>query len=427
MQPARRVVTSTVRLRGPGGVSGVFTCRGCLTRTPPAQQRRGLSGSAPRNAAPPGLYPAGISELSSRKLISVSGPDAAKYLQGVITANLTPGYAGPNPTSEHLRSDAGFYAAFLTAQGRILHDVFIYRDVRDTAHPAGHSWLVEVDAAEADRLQKHIKRYKLRAKFDVRLLDEGEGRVWHAWDDANPSSLTTPQPSSSSNSSTTIITTPDNRAPNLGHRLLTFSLPTPTLPLPTLPETAYRLRRYQHGIAEGQTELLHNTALPHESNLDATGAVDFRKGCYVGQELTIRTEHRGVVRKRVLPCVLYPDVGTEGVVPEGVGFRADVGVEGVTAEMVPKEASIGRVGKKGRSAGKWLSGVGNLGLALCRLEIMTDVVLPGETGGTGFVEGDEFVVGLGGNGEEGGEGKKVRIKAFVPDWLRTALASKEGH
>ncbi|EAQ89057.1 hypothetical protein CHGG_05676 [Chaetomium globosum CBS 148.51] len=437
MQPARRVVTSTVRLRARGGVSGVFTCRGCLTRPRlplPAsapQQRRGLSGSAPRNAAPPGLYPAGIAELSSRKLISVSGPDAAKYLQGVITANLTPGYAGPNPTSEHLRSDAGFYAAFLTAQGRILHDVFIYRDVRDTTHPAGHSWLVEVDAAEADRLQKHIKRYKLRAKFDVRLLNEGEGRVWHAWDDANPSSLTTTQPSFPS-SSPTIITTPDHRAPNLGHRLLTFSTPTPSLPLPTLPETAYRLRRYRHGIAEGQAELLYNTALPHESNLDATGAVDFRKGCYVGQELTIRTEHRGVVRKRVLPCVLYPDGQAEGggvvVVPGEVGFRSDVGAEGVTAEMVPAEASIGRVGKKGRSAGKWLSGVGNLGLALCRLEIMTDVVLPGETGGTGFVEGDEFVVGLGGgSGEEGGEGKKVRIKAFVPDWLRTALASKEGH
>ena len=431
-------MASTAGLRAPG----VFTCRRCLTRLPlPAQQhqqRRALSGSAPRNAAPPGLYPAGIAELSSRKLISVSGPDAAKYLQGVITANLTPGYAGPNPTSEHLRTDAGFYAAFLTAQGRILHDVFIYRDVRDPSHPPGHSWLVEVDAAEADRLQKHIKRYKLRAKFDVRLLDEGEGRVWHAWDDANPSSLPTP-PSSTSSSS--IITTPDTRAPNLGHRLLTFS-PTTTnppsslAPLPILSEVSYRLRRYAHGIAEGQAELLYNTALPHESNLDAAGAIDFRKGCYVGQELTIRTEHRGVVRKRILPCVLYPDA--EGVTaPEGVGYQSTIGGVGsegegegeggvVTAEMVPAEASIGRVGRKGRSAGKWLGGVGNLGLALCRLEIMTDVVLPGETGGTGFVEGDEFVVGLGGE-EGGGEGKKVRIKAFVPDWLRSALANKEAH
>ncbi|KAH6850392.1 putative transferase CAF17, mitochondrial [Chaetomium sp. MPI-CAGE-AT-0009] len=402
MQPARRVLASTVRV--PGRARSVFTCRGCLTQPPlPAHHpRRGLSGSAPSNSYTSGPYPAGIAELSSRKLISVSGPDAAKYLQGVITANLTPGYAGPNPTSERLRSDVGFYAAFLTAQGRILHDVFIYRDLRDTSNPAGHSWLVEVDAAEAERLQKHIKRYKLRAKFDVRLLDDGEGRP--------PTSATASSPS------------PPHHQP-----------PFPIAADP-LPETAYHIRRYQHGVAEGQRELRHNQALPHESNLDATGGVDFRKGCYVGQELTIRTEHRGVVRKRVLPCVLYPDVDGEEV-PRGLGYRpvvvGDAEGEGVavTAEMVPAEASIGRVGKKGRSAGKWLGGMGNLGLALCRLEIMTDVVLPGEAGGTGFVEGDEFVVGLGGEegGEEGGDGKKVRIKAFVPDWLRSTLANREGH
>ncbi|KAK4032224.1 hypothetical protein C8A01DRAFT_50939 [Parachaetomium inaequale] len=424
MQPARRVLASTgaaSAVRSPGA----STCRACLTRLP-APQRRAFSRSAPRHAAPPAPSPAGLAELSSRKLISVSGPDAAKYLQGVITANLFPGYAGPSPTSEHLRADAGFYAAFLTAQGRILHDVFVYRDARDTAHPPGHSWLVEVDAAEADRLQKHIRRYKLRAKFDVRLLDEGEGAVWQAWDDASPS-LPPSLPSSISN--TTVITTPDTRAPNLGHRLVTFS-PTPSPPvssptLPLVPESSYHLRRYTHGIPEGQSELLFNQALPHESNADAMRAIDFRKGCYVGQELTIRTEHRGVVRKRILPCVLYPDGQP---LPEDLveAYRPEI-EPGVTAEEIPREASIGRApgGKKGRSAGKWLTGVGNVGLALCRLEIMTDVVLPGEasSGAGGFGEGDEFVVGLG----EGEEGKKVRIKAFVPEWLRRGLVRGEGH
>jgi hypothetical protein len=95
--------------------------------------------------------------------------------------------------------------------------------------------------------------------------------------------------------------------------------------------------------------------------------------------------------------------------------------------MVPAEASIGRVGRKGRSAGKWLRGVGNVGLAVCRLEIMTDVVLPGEVAAGGFVEGDEFVVGLGGEDKE--DGRKVKIKAFVPEWLRAGLAGKaaQGH
>ncbi|AEO57508.1 hypothetical protein MYCTH_2303736 [Thermothelomyces thermophilus ATCC 42464] len=447
------------------------SCFTCLTRLP-VHQRRAFSRSAPRHAAPSSPSPAGLVELTSRKLISVSGPDAAKYLQGVITANLTPGYAGSSPTSEHIRTDSGFYAAFLTAQGRILHDVFIYRDLRDTSHPPGHSWLVEVDAAEADRLQKHIKRYKLRAKFDIRVLDDGEGRVWHAWDDnsASPSPITTLTSSSSSSSpTTTIITAPDTRAPNLGHRILTFSPPSSSssssssfsssssspLPqiaadgrFPLLPEAAYTLRRYLHGVPEGQAELLHGQALPHESNLDLTGAVDFRKGCYVGQELTIRTEHRGVVRKRVLPCLLYPDHDGGGSAPEITTttttsssayysfYRPEI-APGLSADMVPPEASIGRVGRKGRSAGKWLRGVGNVGLALCRLEIMTDVALPGETGGPAFAEAeDEFVVGLGGgDGSDGGDGgdgnetaaPKVRIKALVPDWLRKGLADKERH
>ncbi|KAK4143975.1 uncharacterized protein C8A04DRAFT_28319 [Dichotomopilus funicola] len=148
-------------------------------------------------------------------------------------------------------------------------------------------------------------------------------------------------------------------------------------------------------------------------------AIDFRKGCYMGQELTIHTEHRGVVRKRILPCVLYPDNGQQpppGNLDLVAGYRPEI-EDGVTAEQIPREASIGRApgGKKGRSAGKWLSGVGNVGLALCRLEIMTDVVLPGEasSGAGGFGDGDEFVVGVGAG--EGEEGRKVRIKAFVPE------------
>ncbi|KAG7290363.1 hypothetical protein NEMBOFW57_000363 [Staphylotrichum longicolle] len=381
MQPARRVLASP----SPGAT---FTCHGCLARrtTGNPHQRRAFSRSAPRHAPPAGPPAAGLAELSSRKLISISGPDAAKYLQGVITANLY-----TSPSHQQLRSDAGFYAAFLTAQGRVLHDVFVYRDTRPgtASSSPGDSWLLDVDATEAERLQKHIKRYKLRAKFDVRLLDQDEGRVWAAF----------------------------------AHRILTFSpssaAPPPTSsPLPPqVSEEYYRLRRYLHGVPEGQAEILRDAALPHESNVDLMGGVDFRKGCYVGQELTIRTEHRGVVRKRILPCLLYPaeEEGGGGAAaePDRLEYKPELG-NGVTAEMVPAEASIGRVGKKGRSAGKWLAGVGNLGLALCRLEIMTGVVLPGETGGTGYSPGDEFVVG-------------VKIKAFVPEWVRKGLADKEAH
>ncbi|KAK4143634.1 uncharacterized protein C8A04DRAFT_12201 [Dichotomopilus funicola] len=407
------------------------------------------------NSVPPHPLPSGLALLTTRRILSLTGPDTAKFLQGLITANITPGHATPNPAAEHIRTDAGFYAAFLNAQGRVLYDVFIYRDGRDgPGEPGGEAgWLIEVDAAEAKALQAHLRRYKLRAKVQVRLLEEEEVRVWEAWDDTNhlnPAAAFSPEAASSSS----LITIPDPRAPNLGHRILTFSSSSTPVPLEweAAPEAAYHLRRYLNGVPEGAGELTPSSALPHESNLDLMGvttgtagtaggsgivggttggAIDFRKGCYVGQELTIRTEHRGVVRKRVLPCLLYPD--TADSTPPSLTAGTDLGATDVTASAIPPSSSIKRLTKSGRSAGKWLHGIGNVGLALCRLETMTDVVLPGEAGTAGFVEGDEFYVDLG-DGEPdkegvtsgGSEGGRVRVKAFVPGWLRSGLAGKGG-
>ena len=446
MQPVRRaVLTSTGPVAARKPSSPFSSGLGCATRPQQQQQqqqqqRRPFSRSAPRHAAPPPPAPArsGIAALTSRKLISISGPDAAKFLQGVVTVNMLT--AGPEQQQQQQQQQPPplppRYALFLTAQGRLLHDVFIYPDPRR----AGEGFLLEVDAAEAESLQKHIRRYKLRAKFDVRVLADGEGAVWHAWnDDSSSSSTAGPGLPPSAPGAATVLTARDTRAPGLGHRIVTLDgAGPPDQALPAVPEQAYHLRRYLRGVAEGQAELAREQALPHESNADVCGAVDFRKGCYVGQELTIRTEHRGVVRKRVLPCLLYPCSSAappERLTDDAYRPAADEPA-GLGAEMVPAGASIGRVGKKGRSAGKWLRGVGNVGLALCRLEIMTDVVLPGETVSGGFDPADEFVVSLGGPGGaaegEGGEAaeegtQKVKIKAFVPDWLRERLANKGAH
>ncbi|KAL5877632.1 ccr4 associated factor [Pyricularia oryzae] len=389
MQASRSATRHLLRhaTRPPSG----FVCRSCLSR-------RSSSTSASPRSPPPPPPTAGFTALKSRRLISVSGPDAAKYLQGVVTANII----NNNKT--------GFYTAFLNAQGRVLHDVFIYPD----ASKDGEGFLIEVDATEAERLTRHIKRYKLRAKLNLRLLDDGEATVWQAWDD-----------SKADFAPAVGMTTPvrDPRSPMLGYRVLTPGdhAQTPQLDLDPTPETSYRIRRYLQGVAEGQTEILREHALPAESNMDVTGAIDFRKGCYVGQELTIRTRHRGVVRKRILPCVLYDHF----VAPERLEYKHD-GV--VTAEGVPPETSIGRATKRGRSTGKWLSGVGNIGLALCRLEIMTDLTLPGEPAAALESGNDEFVLTPKSDEDVGSEGAPFKVKAFVPDWLRQGLAAQTaGH
>ena len=180
---------------------------------------------------------------------------------------------------------------------------------------------------------------------------------------------------------------------------------------------SYDIRRMMMGVAEGQGEILKESALPQESNIDYMGGINFRKGCYVGQELTIRTHHTGVVRKRILPVQIYPAEG-DSKPPDGLTYTEDTKIV-----LPPKGANISRVDKKGRSAGKWLGGVGNIGLALCRLEIMTDTVLTGE--GSQWSPEHEFKMAW--EPEEGKERGEVRVKAFVPNWHQSRAESQKLH
>lgn len=370
-----------------------IVCRSCCP------QRRQLASAS----APPAPPTSGLACLSSRRLISVVGPDAAKFLQGIITANISRPDGNP-------RTD-GFYAAFLTATGRILHDVFVYPN----HGPDEPGFLVEVDADQAPTLARHIKRYKLRAKLAVKLLAEDEASVWHAWDDNNAADW-------DSIVASTRLSLKDPRVPGLGYRFARLDRKTPEVDVELATEDSYTIRRYLQGVAEGQDEMAREHSLPQESNIDVMNGIDWRKGCYVGQELTIRTRHRGVVRKRVLPCVLYD---RDQAAPATLAYHADSPLlESVAGHMVPQGTGIGRFEKRGRSAGKWLKGVGNVGLGLCRLEIMTDVTLPGEAAtGAAWTGEDEFVLEWGEKDEDEGETGKmgVKVKAFVPEWLRKGL------
>ncbi|OTB08518.1 hypothetical protein M426DRAFT_317143 [Hypoxylon sp. CI-4A] len=446
-------------------LSSSFVCQSCQRslrqrqqQQQQQQQRRQFSATPNRPHPPPPPPPSGYAHLTSRRLISIAGPDAPKFLHGIITQSVVdePGTSGGRqrhnapPRITPSTADApGFYAGFLNATGRVLHDVFVYRDtlgvVGGTGAAAaaadGEAFVIEVDAAQVETLAKHIKRYKLRSKLQFRILDEGECSAWQVWDDGSLSASgsleeQTSQANSLLSQLKDSIVLPDTRAPGMGYRVLRLggggadgsSL---ALDLERSDDTAYRIRRYLRGVAEGQAEIPREQALPLEANMDVTGGIDFRKGCYVGQELTIRTKHRGVVRKRILPCLLYPTAppSASPSPPQNLEYRPAVDERGeLDAENIPSGLSIGRFGAKGRSAGTWLRGVGNVGLALCRLPIMTDVELPGETAvGTPFDPAkDEFVVRWGADEEGAADGQSVKIKAFVPDWLRVKLLEGGG-
>lgn len=269
-------------------------------------------------------------------------------------------------------------------------------------------------------LLKHVKRHKLRAKLQLRLLQEGELDVWSVWREEEkwtrhsstfaekPEEATSVAPSSSSGDLDGCLGLVDSRAPGMGRRILLPSTATlgdlSTLEgLEEVPLSAYTLRRYLRGVAEGQAEIPRDNVLPMNANLDTMGAIDFKKGCYIGQELTIRTHHTGVVRRRILPVSLYEPSSTP---PEKLVYDGNW-----TLDTPAQETEISVQGKRGKP-GKWIAGVGNVGLAMCRLEMMTDLQVTGEP--STFSADDRFSVKVEGeNGEQ-----EAGVKAFVPDWLR---------
>ncbi|KAL8381446.1 hypothetical protein RB595_005625 [Gaeumannomyces hyphopodioides] len=426
-----RPLRTPSRLLQQSAGSSSFVCRSCLSR-----------GFVSAAATP---STSGIAALKSRQLISVSGRDAAKYLQGVITANIF----GPGGTPR----TSGFYTAFLSAQGRVLFDAFIYPGLGPTPPADGaDSFLVEVDVDHADSLVAHINRYKLRAKLVARLLDPQESTVWQAWDDSYEHGSGLPAFTvdglGASKAGNPRLLLRDPRSPTLGSRVITTGPGNATaasrlssfLKLEPTAELHYRVRRYLNGVAEGQSELRREQALPAESNMDLFGAIDFRKGCYVGQELTVRTKHRGVVRKRVLPCMIFDgetppaslryEPSTLPLLEDGAPKRDladddDSMSPTPPADVVTNGESITRLGRTGRGAGKWLAGTGNIGLALCRLDVMTDLPPPpGET--PTYDPNDIFVMSASSSQDKSAlaPSRTVRVKAFVPDWLRRGLANQ---
>eukprot|EP00884_Botryococcus_braunii_P019743 jgi/Botrbrau1/6452/Bobra.0034s0027.1 len=257
----------------------------------------------------------------SRGVVQISGSDAVHFVNGIITQN---------PASVR-GSDKPLYAAFLNAQGRFLHDAFFY----DWDLVAGKKWedgdafLVDVWRESIPNLIRLLNRYKLRSKVGVDDVTE-DYSVWVRWGDHQPTEneLSGKWPE-------------DPRSGILGRRtLLHRKLPPAAVPggspSALLKHAAvgeavspdmYRLWRWQQGIAEGDVEIPSGQAVPFEFNLDGLNAIDFHKGCYVGQELVARTHFRGLVHKRLMPfTVAEPGSGLEvGADVVAEGFRRPVG------------------------------------------------------------------------------------------------------
>ncbi len=198
--------------------------------------------------------------LEDRAVIAVAGPEARSFLQGLITNDV-----------ERLAPGVGVYAALLTPQGKILFDFFL-------AEGEG-AVLIDCAGSARDALAKRLSMYKLRAKVTVEARDQLA--VVAAWDE-------TALPADA-------LVYPDPRLAALGRRGFLARAELPALET----ATAYHAHRLALGVPEGG-DFGSDRMFALDADLDELNAVDFKKGCYVGQELTARMKHRGTARKRLL-------------------------------------------------------------------------------------------------------------------------------
>lgn len=376
----------------------------CTSQRIPRDHRAQPRGIHDRTIQRPRFYSTDSPKLNyvvlpNRTLISLNGPDAADFLHNLIPAPVLP-----------LEEQGSCIAtAFLNAKGRVIHDVFLHKPAREN----GQQWFLEVDTNSAPAVLKHLKKHKLRTKFKLEQLTPEQAAVFYLW------------PRSAVPNDVDGLSILQDARPKMGKRgyLVTKNASTILQQVLNAHKTReeyhwedYMIHRMLNGHAEGPVEILSDHALPQESNFDFYGGIDFHKGCYLGQELTIRTHHTGIVRKRILPVQIHSD---SDPIPKNQ-TRSQYNPIAALPQP-PNEANISKCGAKGRSGrstGKWLGGFGNIGLALCRLETMTDVSLTAE-GSQYNDSSDEFEV----TWQEGetGEDRKVKVKAFVPPWLRQAM------
>jgi folate-binding protein YgfZ len=269
--------------------------------------------------------------LDERSVLRITGEDARKFLENVITNDV-----------DSLVPDQARFAALLTPQGKIVVDFLIA-----AAHEEdGGGFLLDAPRALAEELAKKLGFYKLRAKAtiemrpDLAVVAVIEGR-------------TTPELG---------VVFDDPRHPELGQRII---LPAKNAQadleaagFKAESANAYHAKRIALGVPDGGKDFVYGDAYPHETVMDQLHGVDFDKGCFIGQEVVSRMERKATPKTRIVP---------------------------VAFESAPSPGAEVRAGE--RPAGNMGSAANGKGLAMLRLDRVHDALSKGEkitAGGIGI-------------------------------------------
>ena len=234
--------------------------------------------------------------------ISVSGDDACAFLQSIITTNVAT-----------LAVSACRPSALLTPQGRVLIDMMVYR-------PAINRFILRCDSTRRDDLFTRLRRYRLRRPIeiviepDIRLYLLITNKTANQSGEKTAGQIIDPL----GKRAEVIISCIDPRNPDLGTHILANGA---NITVSVDQIDIWHTARIEAGIPEGAIDLTPERALMLEAGLDQLGAVDFEKGCYVGQEVTARTYYRGLVKRRLVPITM---TGTPPIVDSDITWNEKV-------------------------------------------------------------------------------------------------------
>eukprot|EP00755_Sulcionema_specki_P027935 Sspe_Gene.17136::Locus_6072_Transcript_1_1_Confidence_1.000_Length_1069::g.17136::m.17136/K22073/IBA57; transferase CAF17, mitochondrial len=274
-------------------------------------------------------------------VLRMSGADARNALQGMTSNDLRLLTTEPSEQQSVVQ-----YCAFLTSKGRVLVDAMLHVDRSDP-----EAFWMETSKEGAPHLIEHLMAYRVRSKYSVE--DVGSEMV----------TVVSTTPGESAARDPRLPT--DTDFPPLYRSVVAAQSAEATASLdPEASHKMYTLYRVLAGLAEGPGDMPIRGAFPLESNLDFTNGVSFSKGCYVGQELTARTYHRGMTRKRLLP------VSVGGSCEDPAAVLREVDPAAITVGSGGEEAVFSS--PNGKQAGRMMTTVeleGRLyGIGLIRLE-----------------------------------------------------------
>jgi folate-binding protein YgfZ len=232
------------------------------------------------------MTPTCIVPLSDRGALRVGGDDRVNFLQGLVSNDV-----------RRVTVQRAIHAAFLTPQGKYLHDFFIV--------DAGDALLLDCEGARAEDLLRRLSRFRLRAGVELEDVGSshliaaviGEGGPGAVGLDGRAAGTATPFGGG--------VAYVDPRLKEAGARLL---LPRDGAEavlrgtgLSSAAPAVYDRHRLALGLPDGSRDMEVDKAILLECGFDELGGVDWEKGCYLGQELTARTKYRALIRKRLVP------------------------------------------------------------------------------------------------------------------------------